>query len=93
MTDSTVEIIADPDHVPVRHITGVFSNIFNGQTIALNLITDRMAVGRDGSGHQDLIIAARLRFDLDVARRIRDQLNAHLSGVTGGVPVDMTKPN
>jgi hypothetical protein len=40
-----------------------------------------------------LIIAARLRFDLDVARRIRDQLNAHLSGITGGVSVDMTKPN
>jgi hypothetical protein len=84
--------IPDPDHVPVRHVTGVVSNIFNGHFIAMNLVTDRMAVGTDGSTQTDLIIAARLRFDLNVAKNIRDQIDAHLSGLTNAQGPD-TKPN
>ena len=87
-----VEITPDPDHVPVQHVTGVVSSIANGQTIMMNLVTDRMAVLSDGSAQPDLIIAARLRFDLEIARRIRDQLDAHLNGLTAAVQND-AKPN
>lgn len=84
--------IPDPNNVPITHVTGVVSNIANGQTIMLNLIADRLAVSLDGSSRSDPIIAARLRFDLNVARRIRDQLDAHISGLTAAMPPDQ-KPN
>ena len=84
--------IPDPDNVPVTYISGAVSNIANGQTIMLNLVSDRMAVGADGSTRSDLIIAARLRFDLNTAQRIRDQLDAHISGLTAAMPPDQ-KPN
>lgn len=83
MADDTKKVIPDPDAVPVRHITGLASINANGQTIFLNLVTDRMAVYSDGSCEPDLIIAARLHFDIEVARKIRDQLSAHL----GDAPV------
>lgn len=86
------EIIPDPDHVPVVHVTGLVSRIANGQTIMMNFVTDRMAVTTDGKVQPDLVIGARLRFDLDVARRIRDQLDVHLSGLTAA-NLDETKPN
>ncbi|MCJ2052620.1 hypothetical protein [Methylobacterium sp. J-070] len=84
--------IPDPDNVPIAHITGAVSNIANGQTIFLNLLSDRMAIGLDGRSRSDPIIAARLRFDLSVARNIRDQLDAHISGLTAAAPPDQ-KPN
>lgn len=92
MTDEPVQIVSDPDGVPICHITGVISQMFSPHVIAMNLVSDRMAVGTDGSTRPDLIIAARLRFDLDVARRIRDQIDAHLRGMTNTAPPD-TKPN
>jgi hypothetical protein len=92
LTTDPKQPIADPNCVPVLYVTGVFSNIFNGQTIAMNLITDRLAMYLDGSGGNDIIVAARLRFDLVTARIIRDQLDAHLSGLTKA-PVSDTKPN
>ncbi|RYF06076.1 MAG: hypothetical protein EOO77_27450 [Oxalobacteraceae bacterium] len=77
-----IDATPDPDEVPVRHITGAVSIVLNGQTVALNLFTDRMAVLMDGSVQPDPIVAARLRLDLAMAREIRDQLDAHLSGLT-----------
>ena len=84
--------IPDPDNVPITHVTGFVSNILNGQTVAMNYVTDRMAIYPDGSGQSDLAIAARLRFDLDVARRIRDQLNIYLNALSPVMKAD-EKPN
>ncbi len=80
--------IPDPKNVPVTHVTAAVINIAKGQMIFLNLLTDRMAVGLDGSTRSDLIIAARLRFDLDVALHIRDQLDMHIIGLTNAQPPD-----
>lgn len=84
--------IPDPNNVPITHVTAGVSNIAKGQTIFMNLLSDRMAVGLDGSTRSDLIIVARLRFDLEVARHIRDQLDMHLSGLATAQPPDQ-KPN
>lgn len=93
MTDDPKQVIADPDCVPVRHVTGVITNLFgDGRTMAMNLVTDRMGIHQDGSTYQDLIVVARLRFDLGVAQRIRDQIDVHLSGITSRMHPDQ-KPN
>ena len=86
------QIVADPNNVPVLHITGAVSNMQNGQTIAVNLVTDRMTVQMNGQAIPDIIIAARLRFDLSTARIIRDQIDAHLS-VLSAKPPSGRKPN
>ena len=80
------QTIPDPNNVPVTHVTGFISNIYNGQTIAMNFVTDQMAIYPDGSGESELIVAARLRFDLNVAVRIRDQLNVHLASLAATLP-------
>lgn len=60
----------------------------------MNLVTDRMGMYMDGSSNPDLIVAARLRFDLSTARLIRDQLDTHLSGITSVPgPAPDVKPN
>ena len=74
--------IADPHGVPVTYVTGFVGNIFNGQTIALNFVTDRLGIFADGSSESDLVIAARLRFDIHVAIRLRDQLNLYIASIT-----------
>ena len=83
--------VPDPDQVPVRHVTGAVS-VLSGGTIMLTLVTDRLGLRLDGGTYGDPIIAARLRFDIDMARRIRDQLGAHISGLTAAQPPN-TKPN
>jgi hypothetical protein len=73
--------IADPHDVPVSYVTGFAGNILNGQTIALNFVTDRLGIFTDGSSESDLVVAARLRFDIHVATRLRDQLNLYIAGI------------
>jgi hypothetical protein len=75
--------IADPHSAPVTHVTGFVGNIFNGQTIAMNFVTDRLAIFSDGSSGSEIIIAARLRFDVHVAMRLRDQLNLYIASIAG----------
>lgn len=88
-----IERIQDPDCVAVRHVTGVITQVFGkGSTIAMTLVTDRMGVTVSGGTFTDNIVAARLRFDFDVARLIRDHLDAHLSGITRNNTTD-AKPN
>jgi hypothetical protein len=91
-TIAGLELVPDPENLPVRHVTGVASIILNGQTIAMTFVTDRTALRIDGTFKNDLAIAAKLRFDLNVATRIRDQLNTHISGLTTPSPPD-DKPN
>lgn len=83
--------VPDPDQVPVRHVSGAVS-VLSGATIMLNITSDRLGMRADGSLFPDPIIAARLRMDLNMARLIRDQLDAHISGLTAAMPPDQ-KPN
>lgn len=69
---------SDPESVPVRIVDAVAAiGVLNG-TINMTLVTNR--VGHDGQRPQnDFVVAARLRMDLNVARFIRDQLNAQIA--------------
>ena len=79
---TTKQPIADPNSVPVAYVTGFVGNIFNGQTIAVNFVTDRLGIFADGSSESELVIVARLRFDVHVATRLRDQLNLYIAGIS-----------
>ncbi len=61
--------------------TGFAGNIFNGTVIAVNFVSDRLAVFPDGSTESQLAIAARLRFDVHLAMRLRDQLNLYIASI------------
>jgi hypothetical protein len=75
--------VPDPDNVRVQYVTGVATHRISKYTLAMTLVTDRMALTlSDGKPQRDLIIVGRLRFDLDMARQIRDQLDAHLKMLT-----------
>lgn len=87
----TAPEVPDPDQVPVRHVSGAMS-VLSGGTIMVNITSDRMGMRLDGSVYADPIIAARLRMDLEMARQLRDQLDAHISGLTAPRPPDQ-KPN
>jgi hypothetical protein len=49
-----------------------------GSVVAMTLVTDRIGFNVDGSPKPDPIIAARLRFDLAIAKMTRDQLNVQI---------------
>jgi len=86
MSTETKQPVADPNSVPVTYVTGFAGNIFNGETIAMNFVTDRLKVFADGSSESDIVIAARLRFDVHVATRIRDQLTLYLASMSAARP-------
>ncbi len=67
----------DPDNIPVRTINQATSLIL-GSVVAMTLITDRVGFDADGSARPDPVIAARLRFDLEIAKIIRDQLDVQI---------------
>lgn len=76
-----VLIPADPDDVPVRTVNNVASIII-GSVVGMTFITDRVGFNEDGSQRPEPVIAARLRFDLELARMIRDQLNVQIDLLT-----------
>lgn len=79
VTAKPIEILpSDPDNVPVRTVNLAVSNIIGG-VVAVTLLTDRIGFRDDGSARIDMVVAARLRFDLQMAKVIRDQLNAQIA--------------
>ena len=65
---------ADPDCVPVRLVNGLAQIGTIGANFSLTLTTDR--IGFDGVGglQSDMVVAARLRMDLEMAIILRDAL-------------------
>jgi len=82
MTDKSAYPITDPDNVPVRVINGVAQYGVVGSVVSLTLTTARYSFAPDGKIEPDMVIAARLRFDLEVARIIRDRLDAQIEKLT-----------
>lgn len=72
----------DPDNVPVRVINGMPQIGIIGSVFALTLTTDRIGTKEDGSPKAEMIVAARLRFDVEMARMIRDALDAQIKMLT-----------
>lgn len=69
----------DPDNIPVRVINGLSVATVMGGLIHITLITTRIAAGPDGKLEHDNVIAARLRFDLDMARAVRSALDIQIA--------------
>lgn len=83
VSDSTPSqlTIGDPDNIPVRVVNGVPHFGVIGSLIALTLTTARVSFV-DGKLEPDLVIAARLRFDLEIAKLLRDNLDSQIRLLT-----------
>jgi hypothetical protein len=68
----------DPDNVPVRTVNLAHADVI-GSVVSLTCMTDRIGYAEDGTFKRDLVIAARLRFDLEIAKIIRDQLDTQIA--------------
>ncbi len=75
------EFPTDPNNEPVKSINGAVLSIM-GSVVTLTATTNRIAWKPDGVRINDPIIAARLRFDLEIARIIRDQLDIQIGLLT-----------
>lgn len=80
----------DPGNVPIQTINGAQMHGFPGSQFAVTLKTLGWRQTPNGDYEAVNIIAARLRFDLEMARIIRDQLNEAINVLTA--PPDV-KPN
>lgn len=72
------KLTIDPDNVSVRIIDGIVNFGILGATINMTLATNRIRVTAEGKLDNDYVIAARLRFDPNVGRLIRDAIDAQL---------------
>ena len=81
--------VSDPDNVSVKVIDGLVSCGILGTSVAMTLTQHRLMIGPDGALDPDTVIAARLRFDLEVAILIRDALNNQIKVLT----VQQERPN
>lgn len=68
----------DPENVPVRVVNGIPQFGVIGSLVSLTLTTDRIGFGADGKLKSEMVVAARLRFDLEMARILRDVLNSQI---------------
>jgi hypothetical protein len=74
--------ILDPDNIPVRVVNKVEAIATIGSQIDLMLTTSRTNIGTDNAIVFDHIVAARLRFGLEMARIIRDALDSQIAILT-----------
>ena len=72
----------DPDNVPVRVVNGIVQVSVVGSLVSMTLTTDRSGSDVQGNFKSEMIVAARLRFDLELARMLRDVLNAQIELLT-----------
>lgn len=72
----------DPDNVPVRIVNGFCQSGILGGLVSLTLATDRVNADADGKVKSEMIVAARLRFDVELARALRDFLNTQIELLT-----------
>ena len=74
-------LVADPDNVPVRVINDCALD-YIGSLFALTLVSNRLAPDEGGVMRGDLVIAARLRFDIEIAKLMRAKLDAQIAALT-----------
>lgn len=80
----------DPENIPVRVVNGAPQIGVIGSLIAITLTTDRIGFDANGKVQSEMVVAARLRFDLEMARILRDILNTQIELLT---PAPKDKPN
>lgn len=87
MPDKPVPIVENPEHITVRVVNGHSIHAPVGGLIEMVLITTSV---RDFDRQVTHEVAARVRFDLDEAKRLRDSLSQQIAALM--VPNDI-KPN
>jgi len=75
--------ITDPDNIPVKVVNGMPQYGVLGGLVVMTLTTARIGVGADGAPNPDMVIAARLRFDLEMAIAMRNALNSQIDLLSG----------
>jgi hypothetical protein len=73
---------SDPDNIPVRVVNAVTAVVVTGGAIHLELATARVKPLPDGKIEPDYVVAARLRFNLEMARVLRDTINKQIALLT-----------
>lgn len=97
MTTKSIEavnktgLVPDPNSVPV-----VFANLFAGGgtingVINFTLCTSRFTPSFDGPTDNDIIVASRIRLDVQAATMLRDFLSAQINLLTA--PADKSQAN
>lgn len=74
--------LREPEHVPVRVINRLINLDYVGSQFDVLLGTTMLGVTPAGDHEEQMIIAARLRFDIDLARAIHEQLGKAIQAVT-----------
>ncbi len=82
MPNKPVYVVTDPDNVPVKVVNAVAQYGVIGSLVSLTLTTARSSFSPDGKVEPDMVVAARLRFDLEVARILRDRIDAQIKLLT-----------
>lgn len=72
----------DPEHVPVRVVNAIPHMSYVGTLVDLTLGTHQIGVQPDGSLAPETVIAARIRFDLEMARILHLELGRLLATLT-----------
>lgn len=63
-------------------VNGVATSGYWGSQHVVVLISNRAGAGPNGTLRSEAAIVARLRFDTDMARKLRDQLNEMIAAVS-----------
>lgn len=71
---ATIVPLTDPDQIPVRVINEIPHIGYFGSLFDVVLTTTFPGIGAEGKLEAHRVVAARLRFDLDFARALHEQL-------------------
>jgi hypothetical protein len=77
-----VPLFVDPDNVPIRVVNQFSLHGVSGSQLDVTFSTLRITPYSDGNSRRDMVVAARLRFDLEMAKIIRDLLDQHIALAT-----------
>lgn len=69
----------DPDEIPVRVVNGVSTIGLIGSLIDLTLFTTRFVAAEEGKPNSEHVVAARIRFDLEMAKATRGALDTQIA--------------
>ncbi|MCJ2065753.1 hypothetical protein MKK63_24055 [Methylobacterium sp. J-088] len=81
-TNAKLIPLREPEHVPVRVINRLINLDFVGSQFDVLMGTTMLGVTPEGTHEEQMVIAARLRFDIDLARTIHEQLGKAIQAVT-----------
>lgn len=91
VSSADVPVIVDLTEGRELVINGIATGGYFGSQHVICLATTRAGVSPDGTLRSESAIVARLRFDSDMAKQLRDALDQALAALTP--PADQTRAN